>query len=651
MSIPNEIYFLVFQYLDKRTLWQCLTVSKDWNAAAIRRYYQKITISSSNLTTLTAHLEDEQSFRNCKWVEDLLILITTSGRIYYEQEEENSPNEFAKEHFLKFTTYLPNLKKIKVSSFDNMTRYLEYLLDLDSNKYLTQIEEICATHRYADDASDIYCDVYYKFRNSLKHASIYHEPESFINSKYGGILNYLNQLRNLTHLTYCNNTDEDTTLYQMQVSCPYLEMITFYNTKNVPEHKFGTIGFYNSNSLKKLSLSFLYISATYVDLITEQLPSSVNDLTITVNELDIYDWIDTVGIGKVLRLIKRMCQVNSTHFNFTPDKEYEVEHESDEESFITTFYKLLHAYKRSQKMIYIGSFNDFRSVHHHIDIENGELDFTYGMKYEDFYGNNEAEMPALDLAIPDKSASIIGLEIMNVLIFNICERIEGSAYKFLTYSLINCPNLQFVEYKAMNEPRHEFILCINPPDDHNYQHCTKKLDPSTTSQANLKVVKMKNFIPATDFLDLLSSNLPNINFMLCEYEFIRMSNDNQSPEHVVVDISNFKSLEVFYLNLQLLLFKRKSSVCLVKFNYLDGDNCCYQLTKGKSTEIKPVSLEYIQNNLASSSVDSITFKCEKIKKFVLLYAEKYHRDAVEINYGGTPYIRAVDFSTEITLNF
>lgn len=647
MNIPIEIYLQIFQHLIIRDVKQCLTVSKDWNAAATRTYFQTVTVTDHNVTILKSHLEDKRSFKHCNWTKALNISILT-GRYRFKDYGETPPTNFTKEQFIKFITYFPNLKKIEVSNYvENKIIYLKYLLEVNSNEYLTQIEEIIFDRERLWNDCDMYSDLYFKYRASLRHVAIYHKPESFINSKYDGIINYLQQFRKLTHLKYVNTTDENISVYQLQVACPHLTMLDIYFDDIVPKHEAGTIGFCNPNNLKKLELSFPFISASYIDLIAEQLPVTVDYFSVTIHEIDIYDWMDIVGMDRMMKLINRMNKIKHVYLNCTPYKHYEVEHSADEESFMTTFYKFLHAFKGDRKMICSGNFNDFRSVHHHIDIENEELSFTYGLKYEDFYGNDESEEPVLDLAIPDKSASIAGLDIVNKLRFHVAKTNEDSIYKFLNYSLVNCPYLQLVEYKGMNSPRHEFIICMDTFNRFDFSRT--KHDPSTTSQENLKLVKVKNFIPSSDFLNLLTSYLPNINSIHCSCDFYnhRLKEDDITIQIEVVDLSNFKCLETFYFNLKFMWFEQESSVCFIQFHYTDGDESYYQyIREEESFELRSVTSDFIKNH-SSSSVSTITFKCEKIKKFIM-YPDRIPRGLAEINYGGSPTVRPVDFHTEDT---
>lgn len=210
-------------------------------------------------------------------------------------------------------------------------------------------------------------------------------------------------------------------------------MLDIEIANTVPEHEVGTIGFCTPSNLKELELTLPYITSSYIDLIAEQLPSTVNNFSFSMYHIGIFDWLDKVGIDKVIKLIERMSKVNHALLHCVSATIFdEVQHETDEESFITTFYKFIHAFKGNKKIFCTGTFNDSEDEHN-IEIKNEELDFFYGFRFKGNYEINED----FGFAVPDKSASIVGLEIMNVLKFVIALRGgEESACKLLKYTLV-----------------------------------------------------------------------------------------------------------------------------------------------------------------------------------------------------------------------
>lgn len=167
----------------------------------------------------------------------------------------------------------------------------------------------------------------------------------------------------------------------------------------------------------------------------------------------------------------------------------------------------------------------------------------------------------------------------------------------------------------------------------------------TTSQENLKIVKIRNSLPRNEFLNLLATYLPNIKYMffICDYDTHRSNDeDDDTIENAVIDLSNFKSLEIFYFDIRFMCFKQESPVCFIKFQYTDGDESYYQYTRiEENDEFRSVSLDFMQDYQSSSPVSTITFKCEKIRKFIMK-----HSHFVEINYGATLGF-VTDFSLEL----
>lgn len=158
MNIPPEIQLQIFQHLEKHDVKRCLTVCKNWNAIAIRCYYQDLTITNHNVETLKANLDNKQYIKHYRWIKTLILLLPETGDYNIIEDEKQ---------FLKFITYLPSLKKIKLGLLVSIKRYLEYLVGANSQEHLTQIEEIYVENPFMFSHTDKYYDVYFNFRASL----------------------------------------------------------------------------------------------------------------------------------------------------------------------------------------------------------------------------------------------------------------------------------------------------------------------------------------------------------------------------------------------------------------------------------------------------------------------------------------------------
>ncbi|KAI8085698.1 hypothetical protein BDF21DRAFT_486895 [Thamnidium elegans] len=266
------------------------------------------------------------------------------------------------------------------------------------------------------------CEIYLQIFDLLNKLTIGNCAYSLsaLTSSYGGILSYLSQFRKLTGLIYCNNTEHYTTIYEIQAACPSLTSIAINDYYSTPSFRAA-----------------------------EYLPESVERLCIRIQDIDVNDWMNDVSVNNTLKLMERMNKLPDASLHWTPDKEYETEHENNGESDMTIFFKILKAFKGNKKAS-CASFSDFRSVHNSMHFSGEDLHFHYGLNYADLYNER-----VLEFAIPDKTVSVIGPEIISNLEFYIYTELT---FKLLQYSLTNCPNLQHVEYKGMSSPCHEFRL-------------------------------------------------------------------------------------------------------------------------------------------------------------------------------------------------
>ncbi|KAI9258671.1 hypothetical protein EDC94DRAFT_613149 [Helicostylum pulchrum] len=612
INLPYEIYLKIFSLLHKSLVKDCVMVCKEWSMPAFQAYFKEVIINDHNTGTLKALVDQGQYFKYCHWTEKLTVNQESSG-FHFNREPEV---EFTKEEFLKLIKCFPNLKKIEIRTNKSESNYTRYLLDIDSNHYLTRLESIILrTDTFCANPSNLYCSVYYKFRASLTRISLEHERKSVLASKYGGVLNYLNQFKKLTHLTYCNNSGHYTPIYEIQVACPSLTSIQLISHYSSPLLRAGDNIFDQNSNLKELSLSFPNISTRYIETITKYLPESVKKLDITITEIDLYDWIDQVGIENVLQLAERMSNLPKASFQCIPDKEYETEHENIGESNMTIFFKVLNAFKGDKKVPCTASFSDFRSVHNYMRFNGENISIEYGLNYADLY-DDSGEERTLEFSVPDRTASIIGPEIINSLSFYICTVDPELTIKLLKYSLINCTHLQHVEFKGMNSPHHEFVLSSNIDYFHEG---IETYDLTATSKENLKTVKLKNFIPSKEYIDLLANHLPDLQIFTCGGRLGgRFDNSEESQDHKL-DLTRFKSLKIVYFDVQLVSIGSK----LIKFEYVDGEEKFYQLKDKKDTSFEAISLEDIKNN-QTTPIGTIVFECEKIERFTLCNARGYN---------------------------
>ncbi|KAI9339492.1 hypothetical protein BD770DRAFT_415248 [Pilaira anomala] len=617
MNVPKEIYLKIFQQLCQPDLKECSVVCKDWSLPALQRYYNRLTFKEQSLKRLIDVLSQEQYLQYCHWVNSLTFIQKATEEISEEKEE----HYLTKKHLLKFLTYLPNLKSLELFSNFPKACYLESLLELNADKYLTQLEEIKIKDLSEFDSfDDLQCNVYYKFRASLKKLYISQEPESIIITKYGGIINYLNQFKKLTHLKYHNNTNQAFSVYQLQVACANLTILRLSDSSDILNYKAGNDAFFNVGNLQSLELSFPRMSASYAYMLIDNLPTKLNKLYIQVNQIGFYDWINLIGIEKVLKLAERMSKLSQAKILCQPGGFYETESEQEESELrMTLFFKILNAFKGDKKVFCTAVFCDNKLFNwKSMKYSKGILDFCYSIDYWDF-GDNQK------LVKPDKSITNIGLEIINQISFRM--EVGSKHLQLLKYALINCPRLQFVEYIGVGSRGTEFYLSTTTGPFKQFN------DSLTKTEENIRVIRLFNLVPSTKFLHVLATYLPNLSFFTCGIKSL-FYHEKRPGRKILINLYEFKNLETFKLDMNLLSNETSESAYSwsLKINYTDGQKDLYQYSQ-EDYEIKlvPISSDTLVTAQKSSVVNILTINCKKAMRLVLF---DWQLDKlIEINHG------------------
>ncbi|KAI9359156.1 hypothetical protein BD770DRAFT_409964 [Pilaira anomala] len=146
-------------------------------------------------------------------------------------------------------------------------------------------------------------------------------------------------------------------------------------------------------------------------------------------------------------------------------------------------------------------------------------------------------MSNIEFAVPDKTISVLGPEIINQLKFYVCSTNKELAQKVLEYALVNCPHFHDIEYHGMNTPRHR---------------PKQRLYPIARSEEVIKFIRINNFVPSFDVLNTLVSYLPSIRCFSCGTESFRGFGDEQTSQAILVNLSKSTNLELFYFDIRLI---------------------------------------------------------------------------------------------------
>lgn len=585
---------------------ECSVVCKEWSLPALQMYFNKLILTGRNANHLIPILEQDYYFQHCHWVQTLRLSHKKEAEVFYERSSEEEEN-LTKEQLLKFLTYLPNLRKLRLDTRDGID-YVEYLLDSNADAYLTRLEEISIEDSpfNFNTPYDLRCDIYYKFRTSLSQLTVFQEQESNIVTQYDGIINYLNQFKRLAHLKYYNHSKQVVMVYQLQAACPNLTTLKLMTKEDLLTYQEGGCAFLNTSNLQNLELSLPRMSSSYADMLILHLPTKLNRLYVKLENIDLYDWIHLISLERVLKLAERMGKLSSAEIRCEPYYRDYKSKSVHKESHMTLFFQVLNAFMGNKKVFCTAEFSDFRSNDKTMSYSNGVLNVIYGLTHQDIYGHNQNRARFdFELVVPDKTVSVIGPEIFNQLNFNVCTADDQlAAYKILKYILTNCHYLQYVEFVAINDYCLEFNLSSHI-NRLSYYSC-KKIKPSTKTEDNLKVIKFVNFIPSGDFMNVLAAYLPNAYYFRCDTRD-RSDHDEEAPP-LLIDLSDFKKLETINLNMEFYLTEFYNSFKL-KINYINGQELI---------EFKKAGSTSSDTNQEISSVPTLTINCKKVMELIQL---------------------------------
>ncbi|GAA5805284.1 hypothetical protein HPULCUR_010799 [Helicostylum pulchrum] len=264
-------------------------------------------------------------------------------------------------------------------------------------------------------------------------------------------------------------------------------------------------------------------------LLVDNVPNQLTDLAIKISDQNIFNWIDIVGMELALRLMEKAGSIEKNFIRFGDSEEYQVQ--ANNESNMTKYFKLLNSFRRTRQTLCIAIFNDPVSktsasgYSFKYDVFN-RLFVTYGLYRNDLYESNYANM-----AVPDKTSSIIGLEIFHALEFNLLGLYDDDddIYRVLNYSLPNCPRLQ-----SLNIMFNDSIFLKSSL---SLRHKEGKIS-SDQANGDINFLQMEIIRPSKDLVDLVTTHLHNI-------EIVSLNAKGWSRRYngPVIDLTGLKKLK------------------------------------------------------------------------------------------------------------
>lgn len=282
-------------------------------------------------------------------------------------------------------------------------------------------------------------------------------------------------------------------------------------------------------NLKELNLHVSILSGSYIELITKCLPPHLESLSITIYDVDMYDWIEQAGWDYVLKLAHHMQLIPSVSIKFRSDIiDYE-ESEPRQESRMTKFYKLLGNITAGRSNLYHSIHaTDHTSSNTSIEIiKNKEVFLEYGLGQEDFgefpvqiarhrqeaqqeqQEEEEEEDPkrtppcsytvitnTFQVPLPDINKSLIGPEVINNWSLYISRGYSSILYQVFKYIIMNCPRFHYLVLYGRGTCQR---IHLSPSRE------TTSDDPSISSQELIKCARLIAFTYSRIFGFIINS--------------------------------------------------------------------------------------------------------------------------------------------------
>lgn len=568
LDLPKEIIKEIFLNTPRNDLLQCSLTCKDLSTTALQAFYRDVKLTAENIQVLNPQLlleanERDGYFRYGAFVLSLEIL----DDIVENTEEDNDGLEdlIYEDIFITLLEYLPNLEVLNIKESVFAEQYLDFLLNTQSTSCLNRIRLIDYDENpfqqfNSSNIVDLHFLVCYKYRATINDLVIHYKHLiNDVDSQRDRTLTFLRHFENVEYLTLINSCDDALDVLDITNIFPNLISLQ-YKSNRIMSDNHAAVDSTNdkmNRCLKNLVLEVPTVSTRLIKYIIDYVPKQIDAVHITMSNIDVCDWISTVGISDALKFVSHLGTFKVTDFNFEPPKSYKRQ-SVQEESKSTLLFKLLGAFKGNKKNDVHAFYDDFSSVHDTLAY-NPTYGFTakIGSKVDNRGSYNESK---INLEFPNTQSSIIGLETithMHAIMYD--KRPELQTY-FLQQALNRCPELLGFEFRySLNLYRGVRLT-------------------TSKSKNKLNVMKIGDYLPAEgDYVDLFATHLPNL-------EVLSVGSPGKSRQALTspatIDLRSFKDLQKFYFNLEILLGRRSKDGVHITLCYDDGSSKGYSQLKG-----------------------------------------------------------------------
>lgn len=414
---------MILAHVDRKDLGNLLYFCKTWYPIVKHIYFETVTWRTKHkIEWLRKQLaainendsSDLQIFKEFPMTKRLNIHLGANGLSLDRDERYASPGTlFTEREFFYLLSLFPNLKCLDLTNSRHRVDLLKILCYGETDRPLPSLEEI-VTEKYNVDANPVNYDLFalkfgscHRFRHSIKSMTTVITDIAIGNS----FIEALSQFESLSTLDIYNDSLPDDTLFHVLQACPSVSNLTYFSCFDIPKKttqqlkklirklkKQGlTISQYFKN-LKILKLAIPWLTAPYIDFLTEHRPQSIDDIDIHFTESSIDGWSKFAPLDVALNLYKSLQNLTNIRFRFDAFKMFDQEEVILHED-IDLFYQILHAFTGDRE------FHTRSATHNNgepavIQITGSQLYYNHSFEVEHYVRHinaNDAGLSALSL--------------------------------------------------------------------------------------------------------------------------------------------------------------------------------------------------------------------------------------------------------------
>ncbi|KAG2199734.1 hypothetical protein INT47_012870 [Mucor saturninus] len=378
----------------------------------------------------------------------------------------------------------------------------------------------------------------YKYRATI--TTMWFDFQDMIDIGVEGIdrtLDYLKQFPNLKDLTVRDSYYSKVTIFDIQKACPNLTSLDYGISYDETEEKNNAFmsnpaNLNLQNHLKRLVIRSA-IPVEYLKYLNSCVFTQLSTLKMTTCNVDLYDWLIDMEWDNVMKFLNRLSTLDSAILNF---QAIPIGRKIAQlpETKMTIFFKVVDVLKGNKKSFCQMDIADYPDLRTNIDcLEYDSVDglhLSYDLEDCD-YKKGDWRTPDINFILPDVSISRTGLEIVNYLNAVItCDKDQDFQFKFIDYVLTSYPNLELFDFCYIGKSSEGITI----GRDANHSMATKRKHhlSATNTKENLRSIEACCFVPPPKLLRMISTRLPNIEFMSCvnptfhfEIEFVSQYRD------------------------------------------------------------------------------------------------------------------------------